>query len=183
MGRPSPCPPLPPCPPPLEPLCWHPRKVDSLDKAVGSGKQPVGVDEGTSADVRALVPQAGLPRPLASHHVLAAIDLPRRLGPPAHCGDPPACGGGTAGTPNAITREVPTTPHMENQGQGSSALAKMTGLLRHCCHWSLRTGQQNTAQQALWEWGPRALVGGARRVQADQGAHSSSRASPGSWRP
>ena len=54
---------------------------------MGSGKKPAGVNEDSSTDVRALEPQAGLPRPLASLHVPATIDPPHHLGLPAHCGD------------------------------------------------------------------------------------------------
>lgn len=74
---------------PYQPICWSPREEDSLEKAVGSGNQPEGVDEDCSADVQVSVEQAGLPWPLASYHILATIDLPHHLGLPTHCGDNP----------------------------------------------------------------------------------------------
>lgn len=93
--------------PPLPAICCSPRKEDSLEKAVGSGSQPEGVDEDCSADVCVMVQQAGLPWPLASHHVLATIDLPHHLGFPTHCGEIPlAYDRETGGIPNATTREA-----------------------------------------------------------------------------
>lgn len=35
---------------PCQCLCWQPRKEDLLEKAVGSGKDPVGVNEDSSTD-------------------------------------------------------------------------------------------------------------------------------------
>lgn len=64
-----------------------PRKENSLVKAVGSGHQPVGVDEDSSTEVQATVQQACLPRPPASLCVLAAVYFPNCLWLPAHCGD------------------------------------------------------------------------------------------------
>lgn len=91
---------------PYQPICWSPKE-DSLEKAVGSGNQPAGVDEDSSTDVRVMVQQTGLPWPLASHHVLATIDLPHHLGLPTHCGDIPlAYDRETGGIPNATTREA-----------------------------------------------------------------------------
>lgn len=81
-----------PCPlhlPPHQPLCWGPGKEDSLEKAVGCGHQPAGVDEDSSTEVRAPIQQAGLPRPLTSCCVLATVDLPHHLRLPTHCGDTP----------------------------------------------------------------------------------------------
>lgn len=79
---------------PCIPLPYSPsactRKEDSLEKAVGRGNQPEGVNEDGSAEVRALVQQAGLPRPLACQHIPATEDPPRHLGLPTHCGDTPA---------------------------------------------------------------------------------------------
>lgn len=75
---------------PDQPLRWSPRKEDSLEKAVGGRNQPMGVDEDSSADVHVSVQQAGLPWPLASHHVLASIDSSHRLRLPTHCGDNPS---------------------------------------------------------------------------------------------
>lgn len=77
--------------PALQPIAGT-QEGDSLEKAVSGGKQPERVDEDSSADVHALVQQAGLPRPPASRHILATIDPPRHFGPPTHCGNtPPAC--------------------------------------------------------------------------------------------
>lgn len=74
---------------------------------MGSGNQPAGVDEDSSADVHVMVHQAGLPWPLTSHHVLATIDLPHHLGFPTHCGEILlAYDRETGGIPNATTREV-----------------------------------------------------------------------------
>lgn len=98
---------------PCQCLCWHPRKEDSLEKAVGSRNQPAGVDEDSSTDMQALVHQAGLPWPLASHHILTTRDPPHHLGFPARCGDSPATYNRDMGeTPNATTREAPSTSQM-----------------------------------------------------------------------
>lgn len=136
---------------PYQPVCCNPRKEDSLEKAVGSGNQPEGVDEDCSADVCVMVQQAGLPWPLASHHVLATIDLPHHLGLPTHCGEIPlAYDRETGGIPNATTREALLHLTWEKQDQGSSGLAKITGLPGLCLHWLLlRTGHQSTAEQTL----------------------------------
>ena len=91
-----------PLQPPALPACLRAPRKDSLEKAVGSRNQPEGVNEDSSADVRALVPQAGLPWPLAGQHVPATVDSPHRLGLPAHCGD----------TPTLSVIETPVTPAM-----------------------------------------------------------------------
>lgn len=91
-----------PLQPPALPACLRAPRKDSLEKAVGSRNQPEGVNEDSSADVRALVPQAGLPWPLAGQHVPATVDSPQRLGLPAHCGD----------TPTLSVIETPVTPAM-----------------------------------------------------------------------
>ena len=96
---------------------------------MGSGKKPVGVNEDSSTDVRALEPQAGLPRPLASLHVPATIDPPHHLGLPAYCGDSAATyNRDTVGAPNVTTRKTCPLHRQENQGQASSGLAKRPGV-------------------------------------------------------
>ena len=96
---------------------------------MGSGKKPAGVNEDSSTDVRALGPQAGLPRPLASLHVPATIDPPHHLGFPAHCGNSAATyNRDTVGAPNVTTRKLSLLHRWENQGQASSSLAKRPGV-------------------------------------------------------
>lgn len=113
---------------PHHPICWSPKKEDSLEKAVGSGNQPAGVDENSSTDVRVMVQQTGLPWPLASHHVLATIDLPHHLGLPTHCGEIPlAYDREIDGIPNATTREA--LLHLKSKAKGQVAWQKSQGSL------------------------------------------------------
>lgn len=137
---------------PYQPICWNPKKEDSLEKAVGSGNQPAGVDEDSSTDVRVMVQQTGLPWPLASHHVLATIDLPHHLGLPTHCGEiPMAYDRETGDISNVPTREaLPHLTHGKNKAKCQIAWQKIIGLPGLCLHWLLlRTGQQSTAEQTL----------------------------------
>lgn len=91
-----------PAPPPLPGPVLAAEEGDSLGEAVGGGKEPAGVNEDGSTDVRALGLQAGLPWPLAGLHGPAAVDPPRHLGLPARRGGSPAtCNRDTGGAPKS----------------------------------------------------------------------------------
>lgn len=109
-------------PPALPAPLLAPRKEDSLEKAVGRGNQPEGVNEDGSADVRAPEQQAGLPRPPARQHVPAAVDPPHRLGLPTHCGDTPPSMTETPVTPNdAVTEALLHVTGAKTKAKGQGA--------------------------------------------------------------